>query len=243
MYTVVMRLARVSNLRSLKAIKSISWLTARQLGKLAGALTATHYDERSILFDEGGSCSERVHVLLSGTARITCVNRKGQRTMVIMVPPGIIPAFPTAVTGVSYQFRCEAVTSCRVGTMGLNSFVEICLGIAAAPFQRLAANCLGRWDRVQLRCANFMSCTLMERLALVLLDLSDNFGIPNLRSRVRLSLPVRHSDLAQLIGATRPRVTEYLTEFARKDLISWQRRHLVVDREGLETFLRTARTA
>lgn len=34
----------------------------------------------------------------------------------------------------------------------------------------------GRWDLVQLRRANFMSCTLEERVALILLELSESFG-------------------------------------------------------------------
>ena len=39
----------------------------------------------------------------------------------------------------------------------------------------MALSYLGRWDLVQLRCANFMSCTLEERIALILLELSENF--------------------------------------------------------------------
>ena len=53
------------------------------------------------------------------------------------------------------------------------------LGVASADFKRLAESYLGRWDLVQLRCANFMSCTLEERLALILLELCENFGIPD----------------------------------------------------------------
>jgi hypothetical protein len=40
----------------------------------------------------------------------------------------------------------------------------------------MAAIDIGRWDLVQLRCASFISCTLEERIALVLLELSENFG-------------------------------------------------------------------
>jgi hypothetical protein len=47
-------------------------------------------------------------------------------------------------------------------------FVEISLGIASDDFKRMALSYLGRWDLVQLRCANFMSCTLEERIALSL---------------------------------------------------------------------------
>jgi hypothetical protein len=36
-----------------------------------------------------------------------------------------------------------------------------------------------------------MSCTLEERLALILLELSENFGVPDGKA-VRLTLPARH---------------------------------------------------
>jgi hypothetical protein len=39
-----------------------------------------------------------------GVARITCRNRKGDRVLVIMVAPGMIPGFPPPVPGVSYTF-------------------------------------------------------------------------------------------------------------------------------------------
>jgi hypothetical protein len=83
-----------------------------------------------------------------------------------MVAPEMIPGFPPPVPGISYNFRCEAITKCKVGTIDLKTFIEISLGISSEDFKRMAAIYLGRWDLVQLRCANFMSCTLEERLAL-----------------------------------------------------------------------------
>jgi len=225
--------------RRLKALANISWLTGGQLEKLAGALTVTRHEKRSILFSDKSS-SESAHILLSGVARITCDDRQGGRTMAILLSPGLIPAFPIAVAGITYNFRCEAVTNCEVGTIGLNSFVKICLGIGSAAFKRMAAGFLGRWDRVHLRCANLVGCTLEERLALVLLDLSESFGVPDRRGRVRLTVPVRHGDLAELVGASRPRVTEHLVEFTQKHLISRQNQHLVVDDQGLKRFLMEA---
>src|SRR6266478_2951117 len=167
---------RASQVRKLRELKNISWLTTRQLNKLAGALSVNGVERRGQIFDERDT-SDRVHVLLSGVARITCRNRKGRRAVVIMLAPGMIPAFPQPVVGINYNFRCEAVTNCHVGTLDWDKFIEICLGIGSADFKRMAANYVGRWDLVQLRCSNFMSCTLAERLALILLELSDNFGV------------------------------------------------------------------
>jgi CRP/FNR family transcriptional regulator len=230
-----MRAVQASSIRKLRGLRNISWLTARQLEKLSNALTVSTVEKRAIIFDEKHS-PDSAYVLLAGVARITCRNRKGQRTLVIMVAPGMIPGFPPPVPGISYNFRCEAVTACRIGTIDLEEFIEISLGIASADFKRMAASYLGRWDLVQLRCANFMSCTLEERLALILLELSDNFGVPDGKA-MRLTLSARHRDLAELVGASRPRITEHLSLFERKHLISRDNRQLVVNRDRLESFL------
>lgn len=236
-----MTAVRASNARKLRGLKNISWLTARQLDKLYNAMTITIVEKRGIIFDDKHT-PNAAYILLSGVARISCRNRKGQRTLVIMVAPGMVPGFPPPVPGISYNFRCEAVTVCRIGAVDLEAFIEISLGVASADFRRLAASYLGRWDLVQLRCANFMSCTLEERLALILLELCENFGVPDPKG-VRLTLPARHRDLAELVGASRPRITEHLILFEKKHLISRNRRQLVVNKERVETFLSQAHIA
>src|SRR6202453_2689011 len=236
-----MATARASSTRRLRGLKNISWLSGRQLDRLSNGLTVGMAEKRAIIIDEKHS-HDTAFILLAGVARITCRNRKGQRTLVIMVAPGMIPGFPPPVAGISYNFCCVAVTMCRIGTIELEALVEISLGIASVDFKRMAESYLGRWDLVQLRCANFMSCTLEERLALILLELSENFGIPAPKG-IRLTLPARHKDLAELVGASRPRITEHLIEFERKHLISRNSRQLVVNRDRLETFLAQAHTA
>src|SRR5579863_4923542 len=233
--------ARDSRIRRLRGLKNISWLTSRQLNRLAEALTTTHVKRRDVIFDKRRS-PEAAYVLLSGVARITCRNRKGDRTLVMMVAPGMIPGIPPAVSGIRYDFRCEAVTDCQIGTVALATFIEIALGIASADFKRMAASYSGRWDLVQLRCSNFMACTLEERVALILLELSENFGVRDPKG-VRLTVPARHEDLADLVGASRPRVTEYLSSFERERLIVRDGRQFIVRRDRLERFRAQRHTA
>src|SRR6266852_8481960 len=126
----VLQKARASEVRKLKGLKNISWLTARQLNKLAGALSVNGVERRTQIFDESDT-SGNVYVLLSGVARVTCRNRKGRRAVVIMLAPAMIPAFPLPVVGINNNFRCEAVTNCNVGRLGWNEFIEICLGIGS----------------------------------------------------------------------------------------------------------------
>jgi CRP-like cAMP-binding protein len=233
-----MAAARALGIRKLRGLGNISWLTSRQLDKLAGVLTVSTVEKHGIISEEKSS-SEFAYVLLSGVARITCCNRKGARTLLMMVAPGMIPGFPPRVIGIKYDFRCEAITNCQVASVELQKFIEISLGIDSEDFKRMAASYLGRWDLVQLRCSNFMSCTLEERLALILLELSDHFGVRNGKG-TRLGVNTRHRDLAELVGASRPRITEHLLKFEQRKLISRENHQFTVNRERLESFLAQA---
>ena len=119
---------------------------------------------------------------------------------------------------------------------------DLCRKISNSPhtrsanFKRLAANYIGRWDAVQLHCSNFMSCTLAERLALLLLELSEHFGVRHAQG-MQLTVKARHKDLAELLGASRPRVSEHLKELDHKGFIVRKNRQLIVKRDRLERCL------
>ena len=226
---------RASAVRELRELENISWLTSRQLDKLAGALVVSNVERRNVISEEKNR-DGFAYLLLSGVARISCRNRKGQRTLLMMVAPGLVAGFPPRVTGINYDFRCEAVTNCQVGTIELEKFIDISLGIDSEDFKRMASSYLGRWDLVQLRSSNFMSCTLEERIALILLELSEHFGVRKEKG-VRLTVRARHRDIAELVGASRPRITEHLIEFEKKHLISREDHHFTVHRDRIASFL------
>jgi DNA-binding transcriptional ArsR family regulator len=121
----------------------------------------------------------------------------------------------------------------------MDALIRISLGIRAVDFQRMAHNCVGRWGAVHMRCMNFMRFTLGERLALTLLELSDDFGTRDAQG-TRLGVPVRHKDLAELVGASRPRVTEHLARLERELLVIRQGRQLVVLADKLKNSIVSA---
>jgi CRP-like cAMP-binding protein len=82
-----------------------------------------------------------------------------------------------------------------------------------------------------------MSCTLRERLALTLLELCQEFGVKEERG-TRLRVAARHRNLAELIGASRPRVTELVFQFECDKLLSHAGYgQLIILRDRLEGFL------
>ena len=89
-----------------------------------------------------------------------------------------------------------------------------------------------QWYRWSL---TFLGLDLHERLAFVLRQLCSIFGIEESRG-ILLRIPISQKDLADLVGATRPRVTEQLGKLEREGVVIRQGRQLIVRLDRIENF-------
>jgi hypothetical protein len=81
-----------------------------------------------------------------------------------------------------------------------------------------------------------MSCTLEKRLALILLELTENFGVKDERG-ARLTVPVRHKDLDDLVGASASARNQISHPIRARSFHNPRRALLIICRERLESFL------
>jgi CRP-like cAMP-binding protein len=86
---------------------------------------------------------------------------------------------------------------------------------------------LQQWYRLLLRSSSFLNLDLHERIAITLLELASDFGIEESRGAL-LRASFSHQDIADLVGASRPRVTEHLAQLEREHLVIRQGRRLIV---------------
>lgn len=214
-----------SDFDRLSRLKTLSWLSISELGMLAGALALTDYKRSQIMFREAALASD-AHILLRGIARITCQNARGERVTIALLPPGPIPEFPSEPKGL-LDFQCEAYNDCRVGSVGWNDFDGITVHSSESAFKRFHQNDLRQWYRLLLRSSSFLNLGLRERITITLLELASDFGIKESRGSL-LRASFSHQDIADLVGASRPRVTEHLAQLEREHLVIRQGRQLIV---------------
>ena len=226
-----------SDLDKLSRLKALSWLSVSELGLLAGTLTLANFKRPQIIFREAALASD-AHILLKGIARITCQNARGERVTIALLPPGPIPEFPSLPLG-RFDFRCEAYNDCRVGSLGWNDFKGITAHRSESAFKKFHQNDLQQWYRLLLRSSSFLNLDLHERIAITLLELASDFGIKESRGTL-LRASFSHQDIADLVGASRPRVTEHLAQLEREHLIIRQGRQLIVCVDKLGGIERTA---
>lgn len=223
--------ARATDLELFGQLKAFSWLSNPDKTHLVSALEIANFNKREVILRESELASY-AHILLAGTASLTCLNVRTERVMVALLPPGPIPEFPTLPFTPS-RFQIEAYDDCRVGTLGWEQFDIITSHSSQSAFRQFHQTNLQQWYRLLLRGSSFLSLGLHERVGLALLELCSDFGIADSRGTL-LRIAVSHEHLAHLVGASRPRVTEHLARLERDGLVIRQGRQLVVRAEELE---------
>jgi CRP-like cAMP-binding protein len=217
--------ARETDLDRLSRLKALSWLSPSELTLLVGALVLANYKRHSVILREV-ALAQDAHILLAGIARITCRNARNERVTVAMLAPGPIPEFPSLPISQA-GFQCEAYNDCRVGSVSWSEFDGITGHSTESAFKQFHRNDLKQWYRLLLRSSSFLNLGLHERIAIALLELCADFGIEESRGTL-LRVSFSHKDIANLVGASRPRVTEHLARLEREKFVIRQGRQMVV---------------
>jgi CRP-like cAMP-binding protein len=223
--------ARATDLELLGYLKAFSWLSNSDKTSLVSALGITNFSKHEVIMRESALASD-AHILLAGTASLTCLNVKSERVMIALLPPGPIPEFPTLPFTPS-RFQIEAYDDCRVGSLGWEQFDNIVAHSSRAAFRQFHQSNLQQWYRLLLRGSSFLSLSLRERVGLALLELCTDFGVADSRGTL-LRIVVSQTHLANLVGASRPRVTEHLAHLERDGLLIRQGRKLIVRADELK---------
>jgi len=219
------RKAHETDLDRLSRLKALSWLSPSELKLLASALSLSNYKRHALILRDV-AVAQGAHILLSGIARITCRNSSNERVTVALLAPGPIPNFPALPLSQS-GFQCEAYNDCRVGTVSWADFGGITPNAPESAFKQFHSNDLKHWYRLLLRSSSFLNLGLHERIVTALLELCADFGVEESRGTL-LRVPFSHKDIANLIGASRPRVTEHLARLEREQFVIRQERQMVV---------------
>jgi Crp-like helix-turn-helix domain len=175
------------------------------------------------------------HVLIAGVARITCLNARQARVTVALIAPGPVPEFPV-MSANRFDFRCEAYSNCRVGVIEWNGFGKVIEKGREVIYKKFHQNDLKHWYRLFLRSSGLLNLDLRDRVAFAMLDLCEDFGIEDARGTL-LKVSFSHKDIASIVGASRPRVTEHLGQLERDHYLCRQGRQFIVSAQKLSASL------
>jgi CRP-like cAMP-binding protein len=174
-----------------------------------------------------------VFVVLAGTVSVSVALPAGQRVLCAFYQPGAMFGFPIVEGERPRLSAADAFTEALVAIVPRREFERILAGLPAVVAIRFFNRLLERQARLSMRLVHCAALALRPRLALTLADLAATFGVRT-DTGVRIDLPITHENLAEMVGASRERVSRALAALRAEQLIDCSRQNItVLDADGL----------
>ena len=135
---------RAVSAQDLGKLKGLAGLSLRKLEALRARMRIRQFSRHSIVYKEGES-DEAVYIVLSGIARLICLNRKGERNLLEVLGPGDVIEIPSLLPDIHHKLTCETFTDCQIGLISPTALVEGIVGIPFREFNEALNLTVGRW--------------------------------------------------------------------------------------------------
>lgn len=185
----------------------------------------------------GTASHRRVQILISGRVALVAFGRRNGGNIISIIPAGVLPILPRFSAPVSTRYQYRALTTCRLIEIPRKRFFEFSFGVFLGEhFDDVFDAVVGNFGDLLVRYRSFLGLDLLTRVGIALLDLAERFGIRDMRGAI---LPhfFSHDDLADLVGASRSRVTSAVNRLERDQIVGREGRQIVVDTSGLRVFI------
>jgi len=198
------------------------------------ATTTVHHFPRGAAIYPQGTHRGNGFIVLAGEVSVSVVLPNGQRILCAFYRPGSMFGFPIVESERPRLSAADAFTATTVAVVPRRDFERIVAGLPPAMVIRFFNRVLERQARFALRLVHCAALDLRGRLAFTLVDLAATFGSQE-RDGVRIDLPITHENLAEMVGATRERVSKAMAAFMAEGLITYSRQSITIcDRARLE---------
>lgn len=209
-------------------LRRLGTLSDPHLDWLARGLSVEQFPRGVILYSPGDT-SQLLYLLLTGILKDSIPLPDGRSVIVNFLKPGEFFGHSALFKKVNRFSRAEAFTDITVGIMTRDHLMAALSDIPPPALLELVDLVGQAWLRALQRYVHFLTCSLPQRLATVLIELADGFGVRDVRG-VTIDMHLTHALLADAIGHSRPSTSLALKTFERQGVIGHQGGKVVIYR-------------
>lgn len=182
------------------------------------------YKKGEIIFRQG-EISNNYFLLMKGRVEVSLINNDGKKKII-----GIHE--PRYFIGETIQDNCPRLTSAK-------SLTNVTVALLDSSFDPGTDYLRNKYLSVLYLCTNHkLRCIIQQlndhvfdevedRVEKFLYGLGSNFGEENDDSQVHVNLPVTHQLIADVVGSSRVRVSQVMSQFSKDDKIKVTKNHIV----------------
>jgi CRP/FNR family transcriptional regulator, cyclic AMP receptor protein len=195
------------------------------------------YARGATLFVEGQR-AEGVYLLCEGRVKLTTYSEAGKAIILRIAEPGELIGLSEIIAGLSYEKTAEASEDCRtsfIKTKDFLNFIKTHHEASLNAMRQLSSNNHKAYLQI---CSLGLSVSVGDKLARLLLQWCDSRSANG--GPVHIERTHTHSDIGEMIGASRETVTRLLNDFRDRGLIKLSRTEVCIpDRKQLKAAIGT----
>ena len=225
----------MSGIWHLDDLEILSDLSPAEMDELQRASRAQRYDTGALVFGPTVT-PQSVYLLKEGAVRIYRLSEKGAEATFGYVQPGEIFGELAAVTHQGRESYAEATTPSVVWRVPIDLFRRL-LGSRAGVAEQVSQQLGDRLKRIERRVEGLMFHDVRLRLAMILRELADHFGVRR-ADGIQIDGDFTQAELATLVGCSRQTLNPCLRELESMGLVHVKRRRLQIPKpEALSEFI------
>lgn len=210
----------------LKRCHLFEHLSTAELRSIEGRSRVRSFPRQSPIYLPADS-ADAVFLLAAGRAKICHLTPEGKQSILAFIEPGELfgelAVIDPGREREEYAEAVEASTVVMIPSAVLEEFMEKHAHLSLSITKLIGF----RRRRIEQRLKHLLFLSNRDRLTHLLLELAQQYG-ERQREGIRLTIPLSHQDLANLIGSTRETVTVVLGEMQGEGLIKIGRREITI---------------
>ncbi len=201
-------------------------MRVEELDEIIGFAAERRVTKGTLIFAKGDPGSSLMAVL-AGRVRVSAVSADGKEVMLNVIGPGEIFGEIALLDGKPRSADAVATEDCVLMVVERKQFLPFLLR-SETLVERLLAVLCDRLRRTSMALEEIALFDLTERLARLLIKLSQDYGRPLPGGAVRIDLKLSQRDLATLVASSRESVNKQLRAWREQGVVQQDAGYLVV---------------
>jgi CRP-like cAMP-binding protein len=203
---------------------------------------AVSFEKGALAFCEGNT-DGMLACILSGYVNVYCPVGDGNRTLVRMAGPGEIIGYADYVDEKGHHarmFEAQIASKCTVALFSRDHIARLLAGLPPESLITIVASLNTFWSENLRYFATLLNLPFWDRLIIVLSDLAKRAGVRDSEGIILIP-EIRHEDLAEMIGCSRPMVSRLMAQMVESGLIVRRgNQYVLLKKWDFETNARTS---
>ena len=182
---------------------------------------AVSFEKGALAFCEGNT-DDMFACILSGYVNMYCPVGDGNRTLVRMAGPGEIIGYSDYIDEKgrhARMFEAQVATKCTLALFSRDHITRLLAGLPADALVAIVAGLNTFWSENLRRFAMLLNLPFWDRLTMVMSDLAKRAGVRDAEGIILIP-EIRHEDLAEMIGCSRPMVSRLIAMMVESGLLA-----------------------